>query len=63
MTDQRARVRELLEAAGFAPADAAQLAADHDPAALLDGLDDFSPLEDAEQQQKVSNRPSPQELN
>lgn len=45
------------------PADAAQLAADHDPAALLDDLNDFSPLEDAEQQQKVGNRPSLQELN
>ena len=63
MTDQQARICRLLEAAGFAPADAAQLAADHDPAALLDDLNDFSHLEDAEQHPQVSIRPRPEELN
>ena len=63
MTDQQARIRVLLEAAGFAPEAAAQLAADHDPAALLGGLDDISYLEDAEQHPQVSIRPRPEELN
>lgn len=63
MTDQQARIRELLEAAGFAPEAAAQLAADHDPVALLGGLDDISYLEDAEQHEEIAYRPRPEDMN
>lgn len=63
MTDQQARICRLLEAAGFAPADAAQLAADHDPAVLLGGLDDFSYLENADEHEEISHRPHPEDMN
>lgn len=63
MTDQQSRIRALLEAAGFAPADAAQLAADHDPAALLDDLDDISYLENADEHEEIKHRPRPEDMN
>nr|UVZ00227.1 Hypothetical protein [synthetic construct] len=63
MTDQQNRIRALLEAAGFTPDDAAQLAADVDPAALLADLDDISYLENAEQHEEISHRPRPKHLN
>lgn len=63
MTDQQTRIRELLEAAGFTPADARRLAQDADPAALLDELNDISYLEDAEQHEEISARPRPEDMN